>query len=77
MLYRIIDAVDKNKPESLIITSIQSNVITQTQIKPKKSSEIKIVSRIRVQRKENECSLNVEVNPLQQRSNKIELEKNN
>ena len=82
MLYHIADVAIEEKPESLIISTIDSNVEAQTQIKSKKPSERdKLVAKKRVQRKElskeDEASMDVEVKLLQQRYNKIKLEKTN
>ena len=74
MLYHTADVAVEEKSESLIISPIESNVETQTQIKPKKSLELdKLLANTRVQRKE--LSMDVVLNLLQQRFNKIELEK--
>ena len=53
MLYHTADVAVEEKSESLIISPIESNVVAQTQIKPKKPSERdKSIAKIRVQRKE-------------------------
>ena len=80
MLYYIKNVAVEKKPESLIISLIQSSLGTQTQIKPKKPSERdKLLAKTRVQRKElskkDEDSMDVGVGLLQQRFNKIELQK--
>ena len=80
MLLHTADVAVEEKPESLIISPIESNEEAQTQIKSKKPSERdKLLAKTRVQRKklskEDEASMDVEVNLLQQRFNKIELEK--
>ena len=80
MLLHTADVAVEDKPESLIISPIESNEEAQTQIKFKKPSERdKLLAKTRVQRKklskEVEASMDVEVNLLQQRFNKIELEK--
>ena len=67
ILYHTADVVVEEKPESLIILHIESNVEAQTQIKPKKPSERdKFLAKTRVQRKElskeDEASMDVEVN---------------
>ena len=71
MLLHTADVVIEEKPESLIISPIESNVEAQIQIKSKKPSESdKLLSKRRVQRKklskEDEASMNVEVKLLQQ-----------
>ena len=80
MLYLTADVTVKEKPKSLIILPIESNIEARTQIKHKKSSERdKLLVKTKVQRKElskeDEASKDVEVNLLKQRFNKIELEK--
>ena len=53
MLYHTANVAVEEKSESLIISPIESNVETQTQIKPKKPSERdKLLARTRAQRKE-------------------------
>ena len=53
MLNHTADVSVDEKSESLIISPIESNVGTQTQIKPKKPSERdKLLAKSRVQRKE-------------------------
>ena len=53
MLYYTADVAVEEKPEFFIISSIESNVKTQTQIKPKKPSERdKLLSKTKVQRRE-------------------------
>ena len=48
MLYHTTDVVIEEKPESLIISPIESDVESQTQIKPKKSSErVKLLAKKR------------------------------
>ena len=74
MLYHTAD-VAVEKSDSLIILPIESNLEAQTQIKPQKPSEWdKLLAKTRVQRKEltkeDEASIDVEVNFLQQRLNK-------
>ena len=69
ILYRTADVAVEEKPESLIISLIESNVKIQTQIKPKKPSERdKLFKNARVQRKQfskkDEASMDVEVNLL-------------
>ena len=65
----------EEKPESLIISLIESNVETQSQIKPKNlQKEINCLQRKELSEKD-EASMDAEVKLLQQRFNKIELEK--
>ena len=75
MLNHTADVAVEEKPESLIISHIESNVEAQTQIKPKKPSERDKLLAIKELSKEDEASMDVEVNFLQQRFNKIELDK--
>ena len=80
ILLHTADVAVEEKPEYLIISPIESNVEAQNQIKPIKTSErYKLLAKTRVQRKKlykkDEAYMNVEVNILQQRFNKIELEK--
>ena len=76
MLYHSADVAVKENQESLIILPIESNIEAQTQIKP--SEWDKLLAKTRVHRKElskeDEASIDVEVNLLQQKFNKIELE---
>ena len=75
MLLHTADIAVEEKPESLTISPIESNVEAQTQIKSKKPSERdKLIAKKKLS-KEDEASIDVEVNLLQQRFNKIELEK--
>ena len=75
MLYHTADVAVEEKPESLIISPIESNVEAQTQIKPKNlQKEINFLQRKKLS-KEDETFIDVEINLLQQRFNKIELEK--
>ena len=77
MLYYTANVAVKENQESLIILPIESNIEAQTQIKP--SERDKLFTKTRVQRKElskeDEASMDVEVNLLQQKFNKIDIEK--
>ena len=66
MLYHTANVAVEEKSESLIISPIESNVETQTQIKPKKPSKRdKLLARTRAQRKElskeDEATMDVKV----------------